>query len=124
MENMKVQITKHFDFEAAHRLPKVAATHKCGRMHGHSYRVVVVLQCDESGLVDGMVADYATIAEAWTPLDADLDHRTLNQVEGLENPTTEVLASWIFRRLQRVLPFLVRVTVEESRTTSCTFPAP
>jgi len=131
---MRIEITKHFRFEAAHRLPKVAKGHKCGRMHGHSYKVTLVLGCDEADLLDGMVVDYADIARAWKRLHACLDHRTLNKIEGLENPTTEVLAPWIFDQLRslilddepamkRVGSMLTRVTVKESTTTTCTYPA-
>lgn len=130
---MRIEITKHFTFEAAHRLPKVPTGHKCGRMHGHSYKVTLVLACDETALRDGMVVDYADIAKAWRRLHACLDHRTLNKIEGLENPTTEVLAPWIYGQLRtlmidedetmrRVGDRLVRVIVKESGTTTCTYP--
>jgi len=126
---MNIQLTKHFDFEAAHFLPCVPKGHKCGRMHGHSYRVKLVLEGEEREDVQhGMLVDYADIAEAWAPIHEMLDHRTLNDVEGLKNPTTEVLAPWIYRRLRNektaVARLLHYVTVEESRTTSCTYPAP
>lgn len=114
---MIVTISKTFDFDAAHRLTGVPANHKCARMHGHTYRVEVVLR----GEVDhrGMVRDYAEVAEAWAPIHAMLDHRTLNDVEGLENPTTEVLAPFILAALVDALPELVSVRVYESSTTWC-----
>lgn len=122
---MKVAISKHFDFEAAHRLPKVPEGHKCGRMHGHSYRVFLTCECDESELVDGFVVDYAEISDAWAPIFDALDHRTLNEVPGLENPSTEILARWIYALVRRAkLAHFARVAVAESRTTVCTYPAP
>ncbi len=93
-----ITISKTFDFDAAHFLPKVPKGHKCRRMHGHTYRVEIICEAEE---VDdcGMVVDYAEIAEAWAPIHALLDHQTLNEVKGLENPTTEILAPWIFAHL-------------------------
>jgi 6-pyruvoyltetrahydropterin/6-carboxytetrahydropterin synthase len=113
----RVTISKTFDFDAAHWLTGVPRGHKCRRLHGHTYRVEVVL----SGFTDkrGMVADYAEIAEAWKPVHELLDHRCLNHVEGLENPTTEVLAPLILDMLVDALPLLERVRVYESATTWC-----
>lgn len=112
---MNIRIAKRFNFDAAHQLPKVPEGHKCRRMHGHTYCVEVVL----SGPVgdDGMLVDYQDISDAWAPLFDALDHRTLNQVAGLENPTTEVLAHWILARLRRSLPMVEAVRVHESSTT-------
>lgn len=109
-------LTKEFTFDAAHHLPCVPADHKCHRMHGHTYRVVLEL----TGPVgdDGMVVDYAEIAEAWKPLHDALDHRVLNDIPGMESPTTEMLVRWIAERI--ALPQLSAVTVYESATTSCT----
>lgn len=106
------EIAKRFTFDAAHWLPHVAPDHKCRRMHGHTYGVEIVCAGD---LVDGMVCDYAEIAAAWVVLFEQLDHRTLNDVPGLDNPTTEVLVHWIASRLQ--LPRLARVRVSESSDT-------
>ena len=92
-----VELSKEFRFESAHRLPNVPEGHKCGRLHGHSFRVEVVVR----GPVDpktGWLIDYAEIKEAWKPLDEQLDHRYLNELDGLNNPTSEVLAAWIWER--------------------------
>lgn len=94
---MKVTIAKEFDFDAAHFLPKVEDGHKCKRMHGHTYRVQVLLRGDVGA--DGMVVDYARVAQQWQHIHDALDHRTLNDVPGLDNPTTEVLAPWILQHL-------------------------
>ncbi len=114
---MIVTVSKEFDFDAAHRLTKVDPAHKCFRMHGHTYKVQVICR----GEVDerGMVLDYAEIAQAWQPIHALLDHNVLNDVDGLENPTTEVLAPWILERLRHSLPALRAVRVYESSTTWC-----
>lgn len=116
---MNITISKSFDFDAAHWLPKVPRGHKCRRMHGHTYRVEIIL----SGELDtrGMVVDYAEIAAAWAPLHKRLDHHTLNRISGLSNPTTEVLAPWILRQLERAFParLSLAVRVYESSTTWC-----
>lgn len=113
----KVRIAKMFDFDAAHFLPHVEAGHKCARLHGHTYRVEIRL----SGVPDarGMVCDYAEIAAAWAPIHDKLDHRCLNDIPGLENPTTEVLAPWVLRQIcESGLP-IDAVRVYESSTTWC-----
>lgn len=117
IEGVKLNISKTFDFDAAHRLPLVPESHKCARLHGHTYRVELVLagEPDERGFV----ADYAEIAAAWEPIHAQIDHRYLNEIQGLENPTTEALARWLFERLLVPLPLLVRLRVYESSTTWC-----
>ena len=117
---MKGELTREFRFEAAHRLPKVPANHKCGRMHGHSYRVVLTV----AGPVDagtGWLVDFAEIARAFEPVQAALDHRTLNEVAGLENPTAELLAAWIWKFVRAALPSLAAVGVYETESSGCTY---
>ena len=108
-----MRIFKTFRFESAHRLPHVPEGHKCGRLHGHSYVVDVHVE-GPVGRTSGWVVDFAEIEAAWRPLDDALDHRLLNEVEGLENPTSEVLAAWIYRCLEGQLPTLESVTVSET----------
>lgn len=112
-------ISKSFTFEAAHFLPLVLDGHKCKRMHGHSYRVELI--CAGAVGPDGMVVDYAVITDNWKPLFEKLDHRVLNEVRGLENPTTEVLAEWIFAEAVTTTLPLVAVRVYESATTWCEY---
>jgi 6-pyruvoyltetrahydropterin/6-carboxytetrahydropterin synthase len=107
-------------FESAHRLPNVPVGHKCARLHGHSYRCEIHV----TGPVDfhtGMVMDFAVIREAFQPLHAELDHHYLNEVPGLENPTSEVLAHWIFQRLYPLLSGLTAVVVHETCTSRCIY---
>lgn len=104
-----------FGFEAAHRLPNVAPDHKCARLHGHSFRVRVELE-GPVGEESGWVVDFADVREACEPVRAALDHRYLNEIEGLENPTSEVLARWIWERLEPRVPLLHAVIVQESCT--------
>ncbi|MBZ0116866.1 MAG: 6-carboxytetrahydropterin synthase QueD, partial [Sandaracinaceae bacterium] len=101
--DLQVEIYKEFRFEAAHRLPNVPATHKCARLHGHSFRVRVVVKGDV-GETTGWVIDFDDIRVAFEPILARLDHYYLNEIDGLENPTSERLAEWIWIRLAPRLP--------------------
>lgn len=119
-ERMNIRLVHAFRFEAAHRLPKVAEGHKCARLHGHSYLVELSL----FGPVNeetGWLVDFADIEAAWQPLHALLDHQYLNDVPGLENPTSEVLARFIWKKLFGVLPGLCRVTVYETADARCEY---
>jgi 6-pyruvoyltetrahydropterin/6-carboxytetrahydropterin synthase len=115
-----VEIFKVFTLESAHRLPNVPAGHKCARVHGHSFRVEIHV----SGPVDGQlgwVMDFADVKAAFDPLYRQLDHHYLNDVPGLENPTSEHLAKWIWQRLQPALPQLVAVVVHETCTSGARY---
>lgn len=118
-----MEIFREFTFEAAHRLPNVPADHKCARLHGHSFRVAVHVE-GPVGEASGWVCDFADVAAAFSPLHDALDHRYLNEVEGLENPTSERLAEWIWSRLATVLPGLSRVVVRETCTSGCVYTGP
>ena len=113
-------IHKVFQVEAAHRLPNVPPGHKCARLHGHSFRIEVHVD----GALDptlGWVMDFADIKAAFQPIFDRLDHHYLNDVEGLENPTSERLAVWIWDRLKPRLPALARIVVHETCTSGCTY---
>lgn len=115
-----MEIFKEFTLESAHRLPHVPPGHKCARIHGHSFRVQLVVR----GPVDpraGWVQDFADLGEVFRPLHEQLDHRLLNDVEGLENPTSENLARWIWKRAKPGLPLLARVVVHETCTSGCAY---
>jgi 6-pyruvoyltetrahydropterin/6-carboxytetrahydropterin synthase len=109
-----------FTFEAAHRLPNVPPDHKCARLHGHSFRVRVTV----TGQVDpvtGWVIDFADVQRAFAPIHDTLDHNYLNEIAGLENPTSEVVAQWIWGRLKPDLPMLSAVEVRETCTLGCVY---
>ncbi|WP_224246045.1 6-carboxytetrahydropterin synthase QueD [Hyalangium gracile] len=115
-----MEIFKAFTFEAAHRLPFTPEGHKCRRLHGHSYSVEVHIR----GEVDpktGWIRDFGDLKAAFQPLIETLDHHFLNEVPGLENPTSENLARWIWRRLKPSLPELSRVVVRETCTSGCIY---
>jgi 6-pyruvoyltetrahydropterin/6-carboxytetrahydropterin synthase len=115
-----VEIFKEFSFEAAHQLPNVPSGHKCARLHGHSFRVTVYVQGQVSA-DSGWVMDFADIKAAFEPLRVLLDHRFLNEIEGLSNPTSENLARWIWMRLKPTLPGLSSIVVHETCTAGCRY---
>jgi 6-pyruvoyltetrahydropterin/6-carboxytetrahydropterin synthase len=115
-----MEIFREFTFEAAHRLPRVPDGHKCARLHGHSYTVSVHVQAPVDTDL-GWVMDFGVIKEAFQPIDAQLDHYYLNDIEGLENPTSENLARWIWDRMITDLPVLSAITVRETCTSGCTY---
>jgi 6-pyruvoyltetrahydropterin/6-carboxytetrahydropterin synthase len=115
-----MEIWKEFNFEAAHLLPNVAEDHKCRRLHGHSFRVEIRV-AGPVGAESGWVRDFADLDEVWRPLHEVLDHRYLNEVDGLDNPTSEMLARWIWDRLAPRLADLDAVTVRETCTAGCTY---
>ena len=115
-----MEIFKEFTFEAAHRLPHVPAGHKCARLHGHSFRVAIHVQ----GPVDpdvGWVLDFAEIKRAFQPFYDQLDHHYLIEIAGLDNPTSENLARWIWGHLAHTLPGLSQVMVSETCTSGCVY---
>jgi 6-pyruvoyltetrahydropterin/6-carboxytetrahydropterin synthase len=117
---MNVRLAHEFRFEAAHRLPRVPAGHKCARLHGHSFRVELVV----SGPVDertGWFLDFQRLYDAWKPIHDLVDHHFLNDVPGLENPTSELLARWIWEQIKPTLPPLSRVTVFETCESRCEY---
>jgi 6-pyruvoyltetrahydropterin/6-carboxytetrahydropterin synthase len=119
---MFVRLSKTFTFEAAHFLPSFPEGHKCRRMHGHSFRVDVIV-AGEVPEGEHHLVDYGDIKQAIAPVRSRLDHFCLNEVEGLENPTSEVLARWIFSRLAPQPPQLTEVHVHETCTSRCEYRA-
>src|SRR5271167_763302 len=117
---MKIELRKTFQFEAAHLLPRLPKSHKCRRLHGHSFKVEVVVSgpCDPEL---GWVMDYADMAAAFQPVWRRLDHNYLNKISGLENPTSENLALWIWKKLKPRLPLLTEVAVAETCNARCIY---
>ena len=117
---MDVRLVHEFRFEAAHRLPRVPDGHKCARLHGHSFRVELAI----AGPVDpstGWLMDFGKLHEIWKPVYEALDHRYLNEVAGLENPTSEIISRWLWDRIRPALPGLVRVTLFETCEARCEY---
>ena len=115
-----MEIFKVVRFEAAHKLPNVPEGHKCARLHGHSFSVEIHVS-GEVGETSGWVADFAELDAAFKPLHDQLDHNYLNEIEGLENPTSENLARWIWRNLQSKLPGLSSLVVRETCNSGCIY---
>lgn len=115
-----MELFKEFTFEAAHRLPNVPEGHKCARLHGHSFTVVLHVEGDVDSAT-GWVMDFGDIKATFKPLYDQLDHYYLNEIEGLENPTSENLASWIWVRLKPELPELSQIVVRETCTSGCVY---
>ncbi|MFT4614565.1 MAG: 6-pyruvoyltetrahydropterin/6-carboxytetrahydropterin synthase [Bacteroidia bacterium] len=120
MRETPMQIYKEFHFEAAHRLPNVPEGHKCARLHGHSFHVRICVEGDapEPG---GWVMDFADLKSVFKPLLDQLDHYYLNDIAGLENPTSENIARWIWQRLKPGLPLLSAVEIRETCTSGCIY---
>jgi len=115
-----MEIFKEFVFEAAHRLPNVPEGHKCGRLHGHSFRTELYVE-GPVGEQSGWILDFAEIKEAFKPIYDRLDHHYLNEIAGLENPTSENLARWIWDQVKPRLPLLSKVVVRETCNSGCIY---
>jgi 6-pyruvoyltetrahydropterin/6-carboxytetrahydropterin synthase len=116
------ELKQHFSFEAARKLPFLPETHPCSRLHGHSFKAILTVRGQKCEPV-GWVIDYNDIIKAAEPYIKQLDHAYLNEVKGLENPTTENITQWLFECIKKHLPELTKVTVMETPQTECSFPA-
>ncbi len=114
------ELWRTFSFDAAHYLPQVPPGHKCGGMHGHTYTVEVRLR-GEVDPVTGWVCDFGDIKEAFRPLESELDHKVLNDVPGLGNPTSELLAQWIWDRMIQTVPSLFSISVSETQNSGVVY---
>lgn len=117
---MIIELKKSFSFEAAHWLPTFPEGHKCRRMHGHSFHIDVFVR-GEVPQEQGFLVDYGDIKQAVEPVCNELDHYVLNDIGGLENPTAEMIAKWIYDRLKPALPLLAAVHVHETCTTEAIY---
>ena len=115
-----MEIFKEFTFEAAHFLPNVPPEHKCRRLHGHSYHVLIYVKGDV-GENSGWVMDFGELKKYFNPIYDRLDHRYLNDIDGLENPTSENLARWIWHELKPQLSLLSKIEVSETCTSGCIY---
>ena len=115
-----MDIFKIFTLEAAHRLPIVPPGHKCARLHGHSFRIEIRV-AGEPGADTGWIMDFGDIKAAFKPIYEQLDHHYLNDIPGLENPTSEQLAIWVWQRLKPQVPLLSEVVIHETCTSGCRY---
>lgn len=109
-------IYKQFSFDSAHFLPFVPEGHKCGGMHGHTYKLTVFLEGDPNP-VQGWLIDFNELKKVIDPLIDSVDHKLLNDIPGLENPTSEILAAWLWEQIKPQLPLLKRLELNETPTT-------
>jgi len=119
----EMEVFKSFTIEAAHRLPNVPETHPCARVHGHSFTIELWVR-GTIGAKSGWVVDFGDIADAFRPLHQQLDHRLLNDIDGLANPTSEHLAIWIWDRISPSVRGLSKVVVRETASSGCVYRGP
>ena len=117
---MRVRLSKTFRFEAAHSLPTFPDGHKCRRLHGHSFRFDVFVE-GEVDTAKGFLVDYGDIKRAVDPIVKRLDHYYLNEIEGLANPTAEVISRWLWDHIKPTLPLLASIMVHETCSSSCEY---
>ena len=115
-----MELRKTFQIEAARRLPNVPTGHKCARLHGHSWRIEVAIE-GPVGNDTGWVMDYADLKAAFQPIHDQIDHNYLNEIPGLENPTSERLAVWLWNELKPRLPLLIELVIAETCTSRCVY---
>jgi 6-pyruvoyltetrahydropterin/6-carboxytetrahydropterin synthase len=115
-----MDIFRIFHLQCARRLPALPETHPCSRLHGHSFRVARTVSGDR-GPVRGWVMALGDLEAAWQPIHAALDHRTLNDIAGLDNPTSENLAVWLWGQLKPALPGLSTIKVMETHDAGCVY---
>jgi len=115
-----MEIYKDFSFDSAHFLPNVPTGHKCGRLHGHTFQLRIVVS-GPVGETTGWIMDFGDIKQVFKPIYEQLDHNYLNDITGLENPTSEVMVQWIWQQLKPVLPQLARLELKETCTSGCVY---
>lgn len=118
---MKFELKQHFQIESARFLPNLPESHPCRRMHGHSFKISLRLV---AGLDPNLawVRDYHEIKKLMTPILSRLDHQILNEIPGLENPTSEVLAKYLFDECKKLIPELTQISISETSDTECSYP--
>lgn len=119
---MKFELKQHFRVESARRLTGLPEHHPCSRLHGHSFQIILTLVGEKDPQM-GWVMDYHLISERVNPILSQIDHHVLNEVPGLENPTSENLAQWLYEKIATEIPLLTRISVLETPTTECHYPA-
>lgn len=115
-----MEIYKEFSIDAAHFLPGVPQGHKCGKLHGHTFKVKIFVsgkKCEKSG----WIIDFGDLKQVFQMIHDELDHSFLNEIKGLENPTSENIACWIWARLKPFLPGLSKIIVKETDTSGCVY---
>lgn len=115
-----MEIYREFKFDAAHKLPNLPGGHRCGNLHGHTFRVFIHIE-GAVGTETGWVKDYGDIKSICAPQIDMLDHEYLNEIAGLENPTSENIALWLWEKIKPSLPELTMIEIKETDSTGCRF---
>jgi len=115
-----MEVYREFKFDAAHMLPNLPPGHRCSRLHGHTFRAVVYMEAGV-GRETGWVMDFGELKSRCAPVIEELDHAYLNEIPGLENPTSENIARWVWNRLKPVLPELSMIEIQETSATGCRY---
>ncbi len=115
-----MEVYREFKFDAAHLLPNLPPEHKCSRLHGHTFRAVIHLEA-RVRRESGWVRDFGEIKRLCIPVIDELDHKYLNDIPGLSNPTSENIARWVWNRLKPVIPELSMVEIKETTSTGCRY---
>ncbi|MEK6774015.1 MAG: 6-pyruvoyl tetrahydropterin synthase family protein [Bdellovibrionota bacterium] len=118
---MKIELKQQFQIESARFLPHLDKNHPCSRTHGHSFVIWLTLQ-GPLQMPQGWLIDYNEIQIKMKPILEQIDHRLLNEVPGLENPTTENLCIWLYQKAQKVLPQVTRISIRETSSSECNYP--
>ncbi len=115
-----MEVYREFKFDAAHRLPNLPPDHKCSRLHGHTFKVIIMLEAPV-GTDTGWVRDFAEIKRLSAPVIDELDHTFLNDIPGLENPTSENIAIWVWNILKPLIPELSSIEIKETASAGCRY---
>lgn len=113
-------IYKQFTFDAAHYLPHVTDHHKCKKTHGHTYHLTLFFDGNISPDM-GWIIDYSEIKNVVTPILKLVDHQFLNEVEGLENPTCELICIWLWKKIKPLITELKRIELKETPTSGAIY---
>ena len=114
-----MKLFKEFTFEAAHKLPMVPKDHKCFNLHGHSFMVKITIEGEVNEM--GWVMDFSIVKKICKPIIDELDHKYLNEIEGLHNPTSENIAIWLWNKIIKELPELSVIEIMETCTSGCRY---
>ena len=114
-----MKLFKEFTFEAAHKLPMVPKDHKCFNLHGHSFKVKITIEGEVNEM--GWVMDFSSVKKICKPIIDGLDHKYLNEIEGLHNPTSENIAIWLWNKIIKELPELSVIEIMETCSSGCRY---
>ena len=110
-------VYKNFNIESARSLPNVPKTHPCYNVHGHSFKIKISVK-QKIDKTTGFVIDFQDGSQ---PIIEILDHKYLNDIEDLNNPTSENMCIWIWKKLKPSLPNIYEIEIKETDSTGCIY---